>query len=323
MQYINLKTDLGKKETLDKWKGQFPDETSYNQVIRVTNEDTAIMKPVLSLDGSDVPLAYIITNAYPDDEVRNTLKSIEDVSTMRANCSGPIDKEDMKRKGLIEGEHYKLRSPNSYQVRTKSGGWGMIAYANEIHSVMIGYKRGRFTGAIDSSGWTKDNPEKFNTLKDISKYNELAFQRANNTVYTKQKIFAESFVKPEHRMGIFSTYSANRYHSGQSTKMSFHVDSGDTEMGLTSMCVFREGDYDGAFLTFPRYGVAIDAPDNSVVIADSLEVHGVTEISGNGERFSCVAYMDNRLATLGAAGKSEKLIGKYAKKTSGNLEEYL
>ena len=274
MQYINLKTDLGKKETLDKWKGQFPDETSYNQVIRVTNEDTAIMKPVLSLDGSDVPLAYIITNAYPDDEVRNTLKSIEDVSTMRANCSGPIDKEDMKRKGLIEGEHYKLRSPNSYQVRTKSGGWGMIA-------------------------------------------------KANNDIYTKQKIFAESFVKPEHRMGIFSTYSANRYHSGQSTKMSFHVDSGDTEMGLTSMCVFREGDYDGAFLTFPRYGVAIDAPDNSVVIADSLEVHGVTEISGNGERFSCVAYMDNRLATIGSAGKSEKLIGKYAAKTSGNLDDFL
>jgi hypothetical protein len=323
MQYINLKTDLGKKETLDKWKGQFPDETSYSQVIRVTNEDTAIMKPVLSLDGSDVPLAYIITNAYPDDEVRNTLKSIEDVSTMRANCSGPIDKEDMKRKGLIEGEHYKLRSPNSYQVRTKSGGWGMIAYANEIHSVMIGYKRGRFTGAIDSSGWTKDNAEKFEILKDISKYNELAFAKANNDIYTKQKIFAESFVKPEHRMGIFSTYSANRYHSGQSTKMSFHVDSGDTEMGLTSMCVFREGDYDGAFLTFPRYGVAIDAPDNSVVIADSLEVHGVTEISGNGERFSCVAYMDNRLATIGSAGKSEKLIGKYAAKTSGNLDDFL
>jgi hypothetical protein len=289
----------------------------------VTNEDTAIMKPVLSLDGSDVPLAYIITNAYPDDEVRNTLKSIEDVSTMRANCSGPIDKEDMKRKGLIEGEHYKLRSPNSYQVRTKSGGWGMIAYANEIHSVMIGYKRGRFTGAIDSSGWTKDNAEKFETLKNISKYNELAFAKANNDIYAKQKIFAESFVKPEHRMGIFSTYSANRYHSGQSTKMSFHVDSGDTEMGLTSMCVFREGEYDGAFLTFPRYGVAIDAPDNSVVIADSLEVHGVTEISGNGERFSCVAYMDNRLATIGSAGKSEKLIGKYAAKTSGNLDDFL
>ena len=124
-------------------------------------------------------------------------------------------------------------------------------------------------------------------------------------------------------MGIFTTYSANRYHSGQSSKMSFHVDSGDTEMGLTTMCVFRQGIYDGAFLTFPRYKVAIDAPDNSVVIADSLEVHGVTEISGNGERFSCVAYMDSRLATKGVAGKSEKLIGKYAKKEIGNLEDFI
>ena len=35
------------------------------------------------------------------------------------------------------------------------------------------------------------------------------------------------------------------------------MDSGDTEMGLTTMCVFRQGDYDGAFLTFPRYGVAL------------------------------------------------------------------
>ena len=322
MRYINLQTDLDKKETFKKWNGKFPDETSYDQVIRVT-EDTAIMKPVVSLDGSDVPLAYVITNAYPDNKVRDTLMSIEDTSTMRSNCSGPIDKEEMKKKGLIEGEHYKLRTPNSYHVRTKGGKWGMIAYANEIHSVMIGYKRGRFTGAIDSSGWTKDNPEKFEILRDISTHNEKAFDKANKLVYSKQKKFAESFVEPEHRMGIFSTYSANRYHAGQSSKMSFHVDSGDTEMGMTTMCVFRQGDYDGAFLTFPRYKVAIDAPDKSVVIADSLEVHGVTEITGNGERFSCVAYMDNRLATKGAAGRSERLIGKYAKKESGSLEEFI
>jgi len=322
MKYINLKTDLGKKETFDKWNGKFPDDTSYDQVIRVT-EDTAIMKPVVSLDGSDVPLAYVITNAYPDDEVRNTLMSIEDVSTMRANCSGPIDKEEMKKKGLIEGEHYRLRTPNSYQVKTKSGKFGMIAYANEIHSVMIGYKRGRFTGAIDSSGWVKDNPEKFEKLKDISKYNEIAFDKANKDVYNKQKKFAESFIDPKHRMGIFTTYSANRYHSGQSSKMSFHVDSSDTESGLTTMGVWKNGDYDGAFLTFPRYKVAIDAPNNSVVIADSLEVHGVTEITGNGERFSVVAYTDNRLATKGTAGRGEKLIGKYAEKETGNLKDFI
>ena len=58
-----------------------------------------------------------------------------------------------------------------------------------------------------------------------------------------------------------------------------------------------------------------------MVIADSRQVHGVTEIHGTGQRFSCVAYCDNRLATKGVAGKSERLIGKYAK--SGTLEDFI
>ena len=320
MKRITITKDLGEKETFSKWNGKFLDDTSYDKVIKVT-ENTAILKPTMSLDGTDVPLAYVMTNVYPDDKVRDTLMSIEDTSKMRANCSGPIDKEEMKSKGLIEGVDYRLRTPNSYQVKTKNGQWGMIAYANEIHSVMIGYKRGRFTGAIDSSGWVKDNPEKFDTLKDIAKYNEIAFDKANSQIYNKQKSFTESFIESEYRIGIFTTLSANRYHSGQSSKMSAHIDSGDTEFGMTTMCVFREGDYTGAYLTFPRYGVAIDAPDNSVVIADSRQVHGVTQIYGTGQRFSCVAYCDNRLATKGVAVKSERLIGKYAK--SGTLEEFI
>jgi len=325
MKKIVVDKDLGKKETFDMWNGKFLDETSYDQVIKVTDEDMGIMKPVLSLDGSDVPLAYVITNAYGDDKVRNVLMTIEDKSTMRANCAGPIVKEEMEAKGLIEGEHYKLRTPNSYYVKTKSGKWGMIAYSNEINSVMIGFKRGRFTGAIDSSGWVKDNPSKWEELQDIAKWNERAFEKANPEVYNKQKSFCEKFIEPEYRIGngIFTTMSANRYHIGQSAKMAAHVDSGDLNAGMTTMSHFREGDYEGAYLTFPRYGVAIDAPDNSVIIADSNQLHGVTQIKGTGQRFTCVAYCDNRLATKGAAGKSERLIGKYAQKESGSLEDFI
>jgi hypothetical protein len=177
MKYITVKNDLGEKATFQKYNGKFLEESDAQDLITVT-EDTAIMKPVASLDGSDVPLAYVICNAFPNDNVRNVLATIEDTSTMRANCSGPIDKEEMAAKGLIEGEHYKLRTPNSYHVRTKSGDWGMIAYANEINSVMIGHKRGRFTGGIDVSGWTKDNPDKFEILKEIAVYNEKAFDKA-------------------------------------------------------------------------------------------------------------------------------------------------
>ena len=324
MKKIVVDKDLGEKETFDKWNGKFLDETSYDKVYHVT-EDTGIMKPIQSLDGSDVPLAYVITNAYGDDKVRNVLMTIEDKSTMRANCAGPIVKEEMEAKGLIEGEHYKLRTPNSYYVKTKSGKWGMIAYSNEINSVMIGFKRGRFTGAIDSSGWVKDNPSKWEELQDIAKWNERAFEKANSDVYHKQKSFCEKFIEPEYRIGngIFTTMSANRYHVGQSAKMAAHVDSGDLNAGMTTMSHFREGDYEGAYLTFPRYGVAIDAPDNSVIIADSNQLHGVTQIKGTGQRFTCVAYCDNRLATKGVAGKSERKIGRFAAKESGSLEDFI
>ena len=102
MKKINLTYDLGKKEVEDKWKGKFLDDSSYDSVIRVT-ENTGIMKPTAALDGSDVPLAYFIRNAYDDDNLlRNTLASITDVSTMRANASGPVLEEDMLKKGLVK-----------------------------------------------------------------------------------------------------------------------------------------------------------------------------------------------------------------------------
>ena len=68
------------------------------------------MKPLWSLDGSDVPLAYVINNVYPNDDIRDVLTTIDDTSTMRETVLGG-DKEEMKKKGF---DNYKLRTPNSY-----------------------------------------------------------------------------------------------------------------------------------------------------------------------------------------------------------------
>jgi hypothetical protein len=319
MQTVKIKTDNGVVRTQKKWAGNYLTEEAYDQVITAT-EDTVIFKPGASLY-DDIPLAYVVCNAYPDSRVIECLKTIEETTTMRANASGPILEEDMKKRGITE---YKLRSPNSYHTKTKKGEWGMIAYANEIHSVMAGWKKGRFTGGIESSGWTKDNPEKFEILKDISTHNEAAFEKVDPDRYQAQRDFAELHISSEHRVGIITTLSMNRYSDlklGSHEGMSVHVDSGDTEAGMTTMCHFRDGDYTGAYLTFPRYGVAIDAPNNSVIIADSLELHGVTPIKGEGTRYTCVAYCDRRLATIGQLGKTPKKIGKYS--DGGTLGEFL
>ena len=290
MKYITAKTDHGEKETFEKWKGKFYQESDLDQIVHVT-EDTVVMRPDATLDGDGVPIAYVITNAFPNDNVRNILYSIEETSVMRANCSGPINKEEMAAKG-------------------------MIAYANEINSVMVGVKRGRFTGKINIS-----NPDRWKELKELCYYNEEAMKKADPELHQRQRKFAEETIKPEHRHGMITTLSANRYSALQSKAMSVHSDGKDVE--YTTMCCFRQGDYEGAYLSFPRWGVGLDLPDNCVCIADSQSLHCVTDIRGSGQRFTTVAYTDRSCATLGHMGKSERLIGRFAKKESGSLEDFI
>ena len=78
------------------WNGKFLTEDAYDRVVSPM-EDTVIYKP-----SGDIPLAYVVCNAYPDDQVFECLKTIEDTTKMRANASGPIIDEDMKAKGISE-----------------------------------------------------------------------------------------------------------------------------------------------------------------------------------------------------------------------------
>ena len=102
-KYITAKTDYGEKETLLQWKGKFLDEADLDEIIHVT-QDTVILRPDALLEGSGVPIAYVITNVFPDASMRDVLYGIEGSSVMRANCAGPIDPVEMNAKGLITME---------------------------------------------------------------------------------------------------------------------------------------------------------------------------------------------------------------------------
>lgn len=329
MEYTATK-DLGFKETFDKWNGKFLTEESYDEVVTSKGVDADIIKiykPHASLGEKPLLAAIVKGHVKNEIEIKDTLFSIDDVSTMRANAAGPIDPEEMKKKGLIEGVHYKLRTPNSYYPLKKNGKFNRIAEANAIHSVLIGYKRGRFTGMIGASGWMekKSNQPKWEILKRIAPLNESALKKAAPDVWRMQRTFADNHIESKYHIGgaPITALSANRYSTEGTAKMSAHVDGKDLEFGLTTMCVFRIGDYKGAYLTFPRYGIAVDADDGDVIIADSNELHGVTPISGNGVRLSCVAYCDEHVATMGIAGKSENPIGPHNKDKHGSLDEFL
>ena len=66
MKCIIAKTDYGEKETFEKWNGKFYDESNLEQKIDIT-EDTAIYRPDATLDEEGIPIAYVICNAFPND----------------------------------------------------------------------------------------------------------------------------------------------------------------------------------------------------------------------------------------------------------------
>ena len=191
---------------------------------------------------------------------------------------------------------------------------------------MMGYKRGRFTGKIDKSGWSKNNPEKNEILSQIPLINDIGYRELAPSYYEAQKNFAETYVEEEYRIsgGIYTTLSANKYNQGGSSAMSYHIDSGDLPEGLTTIANFHDGDVKTYFV-LPRYGVAIARGDGDVFIGDSGEVHGIIEVEGSGTSMNCVCYCDTRLATKGDRGKPEKLIGKQARESEefGSLEGHL
>ena len=79
-------------------------------------------------------------------------------------------------------------------------------------------------------------------------------------------------------IALGAVLSANKYSSGGSSAMSYHIDSGDLPEGLTTIANFIDGDVKGCYFVLPRYGVAISRGDGDVFLADSGEVHGVYDI---------------------------------------------
>jgi hypothetical protein len=87
----------------------------------------------------------------------------------------------------------------------------------------------------------------------------------------------------------FTTVTVNR-----NFRTAAHTDTGDLKAGFGVMAVVEgPGHYDGCYLVFPKYAVAVDMRTCDVLLADVHEVHGNTPIIGEldgYDRISCVFY---------------------------------
>lgn len=87
---------------------------------------------------------------------------------------------------------------------------------------------------------------------------------------------------------VFSTVTVNT-----TVQTKAHRDKGNLPGAFGCITAFQAGRYDGGFLVFPEYRVAVDIRSQDLLLCDSHSIHGNTEICGSAgkyERVSLVCY---------------------------------
>jgi len=296
--------DIGFQSAM-RYQGQIPSPEDYDTVLdaEVINCDFKVLGP-RDIFGDRPLLAAIKRHAFTDQDytdIKTCLDSINITSDLRIAQAGPWDpKELLRQYNWVEGVDYKFKGGNKNAMirRKKDGTWDTVARGRPIHSVLIGYKRGRFTGEIELDAWSKKNPDKLEILNRMNVIADATYQEIAPFEYAAQRAFADDNIPKTYHLGgtIFTTLSANKYEDDDTSMMGYHIDAGDLNTSLTCLSVFHIGTFTGALFVLPQFRVAISIGDGDVFVGDSRKQHGVSPIAGKGRRLSCVSYCDTRLA---------------------------
>ena len=105
MKTFVAEVEHDEKETDNKWNGKFATESCYKQVIKC-DETFRVVRPNKNVLNDYEPIAIVVKKGFNEDEhnlIKDTLYSIDETSNMRANASGPIDKQKLlDEKGWVE-----------------------------------------------------------------------------------------------------------------------------------------------------------------------------------------------------------------------------
>jgi len=91
----------------------------------------------------------------------------------------------------------------------------------------------------------------------------------------------------------FTTMTVNK---NWQTKV--HIDAGDLKEGFGIMAALRAGHYDGCYLVFPAFRIAVDMQTAGLLMADVHELHGNTPligVKGFYERVSIILYYREKM----------------------------
>jgi hypothetical protein len=209
---------------------------------------------------------------------------------------------DLKKMPTYANKAEQLIGRNKFRVKAyRSRRTGKIvknSLGNISQSNIIGYydKRDRNLGAgappCRTTAFTSQQVDKWDNVKPllaaidkqfkklIPKNHKIQYDRAHDTEY----VIGDT---------AFSTVTINN-----NWRTALHQDAGDLKEGFGNLVILEEGKYDGGYLGFPQFKVAVDPRNGDFLAMDVHQWHCNTKIipkSKDYTRLSIVAYLRDKM----------------------------
>jgi hypothetical protein len=172
----------------------------------------------------------------------------------------------------------------------RDGTIGRTHRAKSVRSGIIGYfdRNARFPYCRKTS-FTGEEVARWLTVLPFVREVNSVFREACPDRYAAQLAVVER-THPHWVISgtVFTTVTVNR-----NFRTATHKDAGDLPEGFGVMSVLQAGHYEGGYLIFPKYRVAVDMRSRDVLLADVHEWHGnspIIGVEGKYERVSTVMY---------------------------------
>ena len=172
--------------------------------------------------------------------------------------------------------------------------------AEPVQSGIVGYfDRSARNPYCRQTSWTAKEPEKWMAALPFIQQVNQCFKETMPDRYEAQRLVCEQtedeWVIPD---TVFTTVTVN-----MNWQTAVHKDVGDLDEGFGCMSTMRAGKFDGCYLCFPEYGIAVDQRTQNVTLANVHNWHGntpITGVRGKYERLSTVLYYRKKMQNCGS-----------------------
>jgi hypothetical protein len=282
------------EDYLQSKEGEYFDEKSYKYIIK---EDTDVYgvdsegnkKLILKFRKNLIPLEYCLT------ALNHLKKPAMHKMDNRGAAGGVLDPKKLPSYVKELANPGKFRTVGYYN---KDGKFINSSLGNMSMSNIVGFydradrNLGKGAPKCRLTAFTAKNWDKWEECIPYFQYadacfkvlvpdrHKLQYDRANQT----------EFVIPG---TSFSTVTIN-----YNWRTALHKDDGDFKEGFGNLLVLEEGKYEGGYLGFPRYGVAVDVRMGDFLAMDVHDWHCNTPMKGMTKdftRLSVVCYLREKM----------------------------